>query len=365
MDSSEHQFFAAPGSAEILSLFCGCGGLDLGFSEAGFKTTLAYDRRTARLASWNHNFEEGIALNRDIEELTLDQMDADFGREFHPTAVIGGPPCQGFSLANRSGAADDPRNRLVERFIDLAIQLDGRSPLDFIVMENVPAIIGKRGGGIVEDQSKKLQNKGFQVWQAVLDAMHFGVPQSRRRFFLVAIRDHGETQNSWLEPEPLSNTISVKEAIGELPRPTYFDRGLNKDDIPYHPNHWCMRPKSSKFSSGELHEGYVQRRSFKTLKWDEPSYTAAYGNREVHVHPDCTRRLSVLEAMIIQGFPPSIELLGTLSEQVTQVSEAVPPPLAKAVADSVRKCILARSKHVPYSKPDSHASYPLTGSSTR
>ncbi len=164
MDPSEEQFLTAPASAEILSLFCGCGGLDLGFTQAGFTTKLAYDRRSSSLASWNHNFEEGVALSRDIEELTLSQMDADLGSEFRPTAVIGGPPCQGFSLANRSGAADDPRNRLVERFIDLAIQLDERSSLDFIVMENVPAIVGKRGGSIVEKQTKKLQLQGFQVW---------------------------------------------------------------------------------------------------------------------------------------------------------------------------------------------------------
>lgn len=364
MDAREHQAFDSRSSADVLSLFCGCGGLDLGFAQAGFGTALAYDRRSASLASWNHNFEEGVALSRDIEELTLAQMDTDFGSEFRPTAVIGGPPCQGFSLANRSGAADDPRNLLVERFIDLAMQLDERSPLDFIVMENVPAIIGKRGRSIVERQSKKLRSRGFQVSQAVLDAVHFGVPQSRRRFFLVAIKSSGETHNSWIEPEPLSNTITVKQAIGELPRPIYFNSGLAKEDIPYHPNHWCMRPKSSKFSSGELHEGYVQKRSFKTLKWDKPSYTAAYGNREVHVHPDCTRRLSVLEAMIIQGFPLSFELLGTLSEQVTQVSEAVPPPLAKAVAISVRQCILARSDRFPYLKPAIHASYPISESST-
>ena len=365
MDSNEHQFSAPPGSAELLSLFCGCGGLDLGFAQAGFTTKLAYDRRSSSLASWNHNFEEGVAVNRDIEELTLSQMDADFGSEFRPTAVIGGPPCQGFSLANRSGAADDPRNRLVERFVDLTIQLDERSSLDFIVMENVPAIIGMRGGSIIEEQREKLQQRGFQVWQVVLNAMNFGVPQSRRRFFLVAIKDCGMTDIPWQEPEPLGNMVSVKQAIGELPHPIFFDRGLDKDDIPYRPNHWCMRPKSPKFTSGELYEGFSGLRSFKTLQWDKPSYTAAYGNREVHVHPDCTRRLSVLEAMIIQGFPQSFHLLGTLSEQITQVSEAVPPPLAKAVADSVRKCILAMSAEASYSNSAIHASYPLSGSSTR
>lgn len=364
MDDSDHRVSPTRLSAEMLSLFCGCGGLDLGFAQAGFTTSLAYDRRSSSLASWNHNFVEGKALSRDIEELTLEQIDSDFGSEFRPSGVIGGPPCQGFSLANRSGAVDDPRNRLVERFVDLAIQLDERSPLDFVAMENVPAVVGKRGGNIIDNQTKKLKRQGFQVSQVVLDAMHFGVPQSRRRFFLVAIKENRLAASSWSEPNPCDTTVSVKQAIGELPRPTFFNRKLKRGDIRFHPNHWCMQPKSPKFTSGELHQGYVQKRSFKTLKWDEPSYTAAYGNREVHIHPDCTRRLSVLEAMIIQGFPVSFELLGTLSEQVTQVSEAVPPPLAKAVANSIRKCILDRGEVGLHSNPAIQASYPLIGSST-
>src|SRR5262249_39448439 len=78
---------------------------------------------------------------------------------------------------------------------------------------------------------------------------------------------------------------------------------------------------------------------FKRLVWDKPSLTVAYGNREIHLHPTGRRRISVLEAMLLQGFPKSYELRGTLSEQVTQVSDAVPPPLAAAVARSIRKTI--------------------------
>jgi DNA (cytosine-5)-methyltransferase 1 len=97
-----------------------------------------------------------------------------------------------------------------------------------------------------------------------------------------------------------------------------------------------MKPKSIRFTQeGMLVPGNGSHRSFKTLAWDQPSITVAYGHREVHVHPDCKRRLSVYEAMLLQGFPKSYELLGTLSSQITQVSEAVPPKMAEAVADAI------------------------------
>ena len=93
-----------------------------------------------------------------------------------------------------------------------------------------------------------------------------------------------------------------------------------------------MQPRSPKFKSGEFGTG----RSFRKLNWNEPSPTVAYGHREIHVHPDGARRLSIYEAMLLQGFPKSFELVGTLSEQVTQVSNAVPPPVARAIATTLK-----------------------------
>ena len=96
-----------------------------------------------------------------------------------------------------------------------------------------------------------------------------------------------------------------------------------------------MNPKSPRFRDGSLVEGDSSSRSFKTLAWNKPSITAAYGHREVHVHPNGKRRLSVFEAMKLQGFPNDYVLRGTLSSQIDQVSEAVPPPLAEAIALSI------------------------------
>ena len=148
----------------------------------------------------------------------------------------------------------------------------------------------------------------------------------------------------WEAPEGTPEAlVSVKQAIRAFPAPKFWERGLAPTDIPHHPNHWCMVPKSKNFvTEGALIQGTARGRSFRTLSWDRPSPTIAYGNREVHIHPDCKRRLSVYEALRLQGFPKRFELLGTLSSQIQQVSEAVPPPLGKAIAKSILDILAAQ-----------------------
>ena len=96
-------------------------------------------------------------------------------------------------------------------------------------------------------------------------------------------------------------------------------------------------PRSKKFTTGELKPGSTKRRSFRVLYWNRPSYTVAYGHREVHVHPQGHRRLSVYEAMLLQDFPPDYVFVGSLSEQISMVSDAVAPPVAKAIASALKK----------------------------
>ena len=125
--------------------------------------------------------------------------------------------------------------------------------------------------------------------------------------------------------------------IGSLPDPAFFARDLDKSTIPYHENHWTMRPVSKRFSrpGGPVRAG----RSFRRLEWDKPSPTVAYGHREIHVHPNGHRRLSIFEAMRLQGFPNEFVLEGTLSSQVEQVSNAVPPPLAQSLAEAIKSAM--------------------------
>ena len=129
-----------------------------------------------------------------------------------------------------------------------------------------------------------------------------------------------------------------------LGEPAFFDKDLKTIDIPIHPNHWTMKPKSIRFSNPSLTENN-KTRSFRKLTWDKASPTIAFGNREIHVHPEGKRRLSIYEAMLLQGFPSKFTLEGNLSQQVTQISNAVPPPLARSVAAAIKKSLSDVNSH--------------------
>lgn len=320
----------------LLSLYSGCGGLDLGFEQAGFRTGLAYDIRPHSINSWNRNRPGNkVGHVADIRKLTLAQLDKDFGEQFCPSGVIGGPPCQSFTNANSHKKADDPRESLLPRFFEFALEIHRRSPLNFIVMENVPEVANRRYSHILSKQIVMLEQHGFVCRYFVLNALYFGVPQSRKRLILVALNKSVFYGAVWEEPQAELLVSKVSDAIANLPEATFFKRGLTPEKIAHHPNHWCMVPKSRKFTDGSLSPGKGFGRSFKMLDWDRPSFTVSYGHREVHVHPNGHRRLSIFEAMLLQGFPKSYVLVGNLSEQITQISEAVPPPMAEAIAQSI------------------------------
>ena len=319
----------------LLSLFCGAGGMDLGFEQAGFEIGAAFDIRPDAIASYNRNRQRAVARVTDIKKLKSEDIEATIGV---PYGVIGGPPCQSFSIANSSHDDKDPRHRLPFRFAHMISQLNKSNGVAFFVFENVPGLLSKRYSHRLAQLEAALGRAGFNVTRHVLDAKDYCVPQTRRRLFVVGINKHLFGALRWQPPTPFGNggPLSVRDAIGGLPEPTYFGDYSSGDVLPYHPNHWCMTPRSRKFvTRGALVAGNSSNRSFKVLGWEKPSLTVSYGNREVHIHPDCHRRLSVFEAMRLQGFPDTYTLKGTLSSQFTQVSEAVPPPLARAVADSL------------------------------
>lgn len=342
----------------LLSLFSGCGGLDLGFEEAGYRIDLAYERRKAAVLSYNANAASPVARSRDVRELTLDQLDRDFGHPFAPSGVIGGPPCQSFSRGNSGRSLPDPRSSLVGSFFSIALDLhQNRRPLDFVVMENVPEVARAENGWLLGLELQRLQDAGFVTDVVTLDAKDFGIPQKRRRLFVVAINEK-ILHTKWRRPFQALPHLTVADAIGALPDPVYYSQVADTGEIPFHPNHWCMTPKSRRFFDGSLTEGYRKGRSFKTLAWHEPSLTVSYGHREVHVHPSCTRRLSVYEAMLLQGFPRDMVLVGSMSDQFSQVSEAVPPPLALAIATSIQEVVVSTDSAKPQ-EPRENNRHPL------
>ncbi|WP_295435969.1 DNA cytosine methyltransferase [uncultured Thiodictyon sp.] len=336
----------------LLSLFCGPGGLDLGFERAGFRTSFAFDKHADSIRTYNHNrlgADSPAGYILDLTDVSAKDLDVFAGRELTPTGVIGGPPCQSFSQANRSPRAEDPRHILPLRYAALLAELNARHRIDFFMFENVPGLGLPPHDERFRSLLTALTEAGFNVSSAILNAMDFGVPQRRKRLIVVGFNAAAYPGKKWTAPTHLrqeSKIRTVRDTFVDLPEPTYFHRGASPETIQPHPNHWCMAPKSKKFTDGTLKEGNTCLRSFKTLAWDAPSITVAYGNREVHVHPNCQRRLSVYEAMLLQGFPATYELTGNLSSQIRQVSDAVPPPLAEAVALSIAEQLKLNSDTV-------------------
>jgi DNA (cytosine-5)-methyltransferase 1 len=347
----------------VISLFCGPGGFDVGFAQAGFATRLAYDKDAACVRTHRRNHPGAKAVEADLSTVEVEDVITEWRKRSKspPRGVIGGSPCQSFSVSNVFQNVEDHRHQLPDHFARILDGLHHEFTLDFFVFENVPGLAAKKHAHRLDRLKTQLRRVGFNIFTATLDAQHFGVPQMRPRVFVVGINRERHPDldfrfpigSWWGEPR------TVADVLRGLPEPVYFDRSNPKPRIPFHANHWCMRPHAARFSDGSLKAGHAQGRSFRVLWWDRPSYAVAYGNREVHVHPNRHRRLSMYEALLLQGFPKKYVLEGTLTDQIRLVSEAVSPPVARALAIAIRKQLkLAgtrprlsrRSRDVPFTQ---------------
>jgi DNA (cytosine-5)-methyltransferase 1 len=261
--------------------------------------------------------------------------------------VIGGPPCQSFSVSNVFQTDDDTRHSLPSAYARLLKALNERRGVSFFVFENVKGLLGRKHQHRYELFKEQFCDAGFQLREELLDAKDYGVPQHRPRIIIVGINRELHKNAIWKRPRKSPGaTKTVREIIHELPEPVKYTRGLDPDTIEHDPkrnlhrNHWTFATKSRKFTTpGMLEEGQSWGRSFRTLAWDAPSWTVAYGNREVHIHPSGKRRLSIWEAMLLQSFPPNYILHGSLSAQSRLVSDAVPPKLAERIAKHIKRTL--------------------------
>jgi DNA (cytosine-5)-methyltransferase 1 len=312
--------------------------MDNGFRRERFRVILACDNFDPAVRSYNFNAKRRTARVVDLNTTTPDMIIKfieNRSSPVRPEGVLGGPPCQGFSRGNAQADPQDPRNLLPFRYAEILASLNRRYALKFFVFENVLGLTNPRHVARYRAICRAFQNAGFNLFQGELDAQDFGVAQLRRRLFVVGLNRELFPHTEFQFPSGSRDRVTVREVIAGLPPPTFFKQDLTPSEIAFHPNHWTMQPKSEKLRGASPTDG----RSFRRLSWDEVSPTVAYGNREIHVHPDGGRRLSVFEAMLLQGFPRSYRLSGNFSQQITQVSNAVPPPLAQALARRLQETI--------------------------
>lgn len=357
---------------KLISLFCGPGGFDAGFHAAGYETLLAVDKDRPAVMTHRRNHVSADALVLDLTatwavDFIWEQCQVRFHDE-PPVGIIGGPPCQSFSVGNSHKVDDDPRHRLPLVYANIIGELNQRfrNELRFFVFENVPSI---KSTASYHDFKERVQQLDFEVFEQELDAQFFGVPQARRRLFVVGInrKQHKlvgrrRSKVAFKFPAPVSEPIACGGTLRGVTREAVIANSkLDPEDVQAvsgHWNHWCMEPKSSKFRRQILDQEYQGKpyriaepdqnqpsslarrmggKSFKIIDEEKPSYAVAYGHREVHIHPNGHRRLSVYEALLLQGFSPEYRFMGTLSDQIRLVSEVVAPPVARHLAEAINQ----------------------------
>ena len=350
---------------KVIDLFCGCGGLSEGFRLAGFEIVGGVDFNAAAIRTYNKNFGVGTGVCCDLLSMSREEIIQTFGDLQDVDVIIGGPPCQGFSAANRyKTEGQDPRNKLFFEFIKFVDLARPRA----IVIENVKGIITKDNGYAKDRIEEIFRERGYSVAHRILDASDFGVPQKRSRNFFVMLKE-GEFDFDTLQK--VGEVVTVREAIGELysydkndescftlrgqPQ-TDFQKYLRASDnsiynhevrypaeivqhrisfVPQGGNWADVPPELWPTERNNRHSS-----AYKRLDETLPSVTIDTGNNHSnYFHPLYNRIPTVRESARLQSFPDSFIFEGNRSEQYRQVGNAVPPLLAKAIADRLMEVL--------------------------
>ncbi len=331
----------------VIDLFSGCGGLSLGFEMAGFDVRLAIDNWEDALVTYRFNHKDTKTLNADLLNLDPIKVETDFN--LHKVdVIIGGPPCQGFSVAGKR-IIDDDRNKLYKSFVRF---VDHFKPKAF-VMENVPHILSIGNGAVKDAILSDFTALGYNVVYKVLIASDFGVPQNRRRAIFV-----GLLESEYIFPKPTTEIrVTTKEAISDLPEETIND-GESYPNSPQSDYQCLMRNNSSVLNNHQatVHTAETRRIiamvpdgcNYKCLPkemWSlrkvhiawtrmdsqKPCFTIDTGHNH-HFHYSYNRVPTVRESARIQSFPDNFLFIGGKGSQLKQVGNAVPPLMANEIA---------------------------------
>lgn len=337
----------------IIDLFCGAGGLSIGFEHEGFNSVLAIDKWNDAIVTYNENRENKCGTTVDIHDFTNEQL-SEMNEKYHVKGIIGGPPCQGFSMVG-TRLTNDPRNSLYMEYVRF---VDVIKP-DFFLLENVPGLLSMEKGKYKDDIIQRFSELGYNVNFSTLKASDYGVPQSRKRVFFVGLnRDvYGEIFFDFetIEKQPM---VSTKEAIGDLPTLIDEEETTIYSNDPQNDYQKLMRKNSTTLHNHQrtnhtkqtvdvislvpdggnirdLPEEYYKVRNynaaFKRMNSKLPSGTIDCGHRN-YFHYELNRIPTARESARIQSFPDDYVFCGSKTSQYTQVGNAVPPLLAQAIA---------------------------------
>ena len=363
----------------VIDLFCGAGGLTEGFRQAGFRSILSLDKDPQALETFQYNHPETICIESDIRALNGKViLDACGKSPGNIDIICGGPPCQGYSLAGQR-IADDPKNHLFKDFIRIISELEPR----VVLFENVVGIMSMQKGAVLEAIFNEFKSIGYVCNAKVLNAVDYGVPQSRPRFILIAVPKGCESvkfpqpthcstveQLSIFQSQNCVPYLSAWEALSDLP---WIKPGEGQEEM-YHSGNYSNDYQKSRKGTRKpglifnhratKHSQNIQARyaaipegggvqdiplELQTKKrnvWKidrfKPSRTVTCNHRTDILHPLIARGTTVREAARLQSFDDDYRFFGNLTRkakwvtQDDQVGNAVPPLLAFAIAKEIK-----------------------------
>lgn len=347
---------------KVIDLFAGVGGMSLGFENQGFEVVIAneYDESIAKAYKENHKKTKMVV--GDITSLNLEEVFGKYAGQID--AVIGGPPCQGFSQKGQRKTIHDERNFLFKYYVKVVELVQPK----YFVMENVPNLLTAENGYFRKELENLFNSMGYQLKMGVLNAADYGVPQNRRRAVIIGKKDAVAPEL----PTPLDSTVTIWDAISDL---AYLNSGEGEEEQEYKMDAQSSYQKELRGGTTRLYNHVVTKHSKLALERlalippnagkevlpEEHLTKSIYSGtwtrmrkEEISVtittrfdtpssgkftHPFLDRAITVREAARIQSFPDSFRFVGNKGSQMKQVGNAVPPKLAGAIAAVIMKDI--------------------------
>ena len=328
---------------KIISLFSGCGGLDLGFEKAGFEIPVANDYDKTIWSTYKVNHPKTKLIEGDIRQVTKVDMEKYLNGEID--GIIGGPPCQSWSEAGALKGIDDERGQL---FFDYIRILKEFSP-KFFLAENVSGMLSNRHSDAVQNILKMFEDAGYNVSLTMVNAKDYGVAQERKRVFYIGFRKDLDIKFDFPEGSTVSDDkkITLRDIIWDLQDTAVPAADKNK----HNPN----AKNNNEFFTGAFSPIFMSRNRVKS--WDEQAYTVQASGRQCQLHPqapkmvkvgknDCRfvegkdslyRRMTVREIARVQGFPDDFQFLYTdVNNAYKMIGNAVPVNLAYEIAVAIK-----------------------------
>ena len=318
----------------VIDLCCGMGGISLAAQQLKMRVIAGVDVDSAASRTFENNFPTAVAITGSVRSRSvIEECDMLIEQQRLPrqkTIVVSGPPCQGFSAAG-SRDPNDPRNRVLLAVARSVVSLNPHCAL----IENVSRVLANDHSPRVNKLTRVFSDAGYHVTSAVLNAADYGVPQRRERAFFFVTKRRVKAKSLERKFQLLKvPEVCVADVLGDLPMPdprpdTYID----EDDDSSLPNHFAMQHTKRVIAKiAKIPQGSGPM-SYRKLHPARCSNTLISGHRAPPAHYDQPRSITVREAARIQGFPDAFRVYGPFANQMGQVTNAVPPPLARAALE--------------------------------